>query len=79
MKLAKRPFGNTGIEVSELVFGGGAVGGILIDADDETKRQVIHKAIDGQDESQFVDYWINLIALAMNGGLATPSTLPLKR
>jgi len=46
MKLAKRPFGKTGIEVSELVFGGGAVGGILIDADDDTKRQVIDKAMD---------------------------------
>ncbi len=28
------------------MFGGGAVGGILIDADDETKRQVIRKAMD---------------------------------
>ena len=40
-----RPFGRTGLEVSELVFGGGAVGGLLIDADDGTKRQAIDRAI----------------------------------
>lgn len=40
-----RPFGNTGLEVSELVFGGGAVGGLLIDADDEIKRQAIERAL----------------------------------
>jgi D-threo-aldose 1-dehydrogenase len=40
-----RPFGRTGLEVSELVFGGGAVGGLLIDADDGTKRQTIDQAI----------------------------------
>jgi len=33
--------------VSELIFGGGAVGGLLIDADDDTKRAVIKMAIDG--------------------------------
>ncbi len=40
-----RPFGNTGIEVSELVFGGGAVGGLLIDAEDDVKRQAIDRAL----------------------------------
>ncbi len=29
-----RKFGRTGLEVSELVFGGGKVGGVLIYADD---------------------------------------------
>lgn len=40
-----RPFGSTGLEVSELIFGGGAVGGLLIDADDETKRSAITMAL----------------------------------
>ena len=41
-----RSFGSTGIEVSELVFGGGAVGGILINADDDTRRTAIARALD---------------------------------
>lgn len=40
-----RPFGTTGLEVSELVFGGGAVGGLLIDADDDTKRRAVDRAL----------------------------------
>jgi L-glyceraldehyde 3-phosphate reductase len=40
-----RPFGSTGLEVSELVFGGGAVGGLLINADDNTKQQAIERAV----------------------------------
>ena len=42
-----RDFGRTGLKVSELIFGGGAVGGILIDADDDTRRTAIRKALDG--------------------------------
>jgi aryl-alcohol dehydrogenase-like predicted oxidoreductase len=42
-----REFGKTGIMVSELIVGGGIVGGILILADDETKRAFIQKAIEG--------------------------------
>ena len=45
MKL--RRFGRTDIEISELVFGGGFVGGILIDADDDTRREAIRCALDG--------------------------------
>jgi D-threo-aldose 1-dehydrogenase len=41
-----RQFGTTGINVSELVFGGGAVGGLLINQDDETKRKAIRRALD---------------------------------
>lgn len=41
-----RRFGRTGIEISELVFGGGFVGGIVIDADDETRREAIRRALD---------------------------------
>jgi aryl-alcohol dehydrogenase-like predicted oxidoreductase len=40
-----RSFGNTGIQVSELVFGGGAVGGLLIDQDDDTRRRAIGRAL----------------------------------
>ncbi len=42
-----RPFGRTGLEVSELVFGGGFVGGILIHADDETKLAALRCGLDG--------------------------------
>lgn len=41
-----RKFGRTGLEVSEVVFGGGKVGGILIDADDDTRRKAIRRALD---------------------------------
>ena len=45
--MKRRRFGRTGIEISELVFGGGFVGGILIDADDDTRREAIRRALDG--------------------------------
>lgn len=45
MKL--RRFGRTGIEISELIFGGGFVGGIIIDADDGTRREAIRRALEG--------------------------------
>jgi len=41
-----RFFGRTGIKVSELVFGGGAVGGLLINQDDETKLRALQRALD---------------------------------
>ncbi len=41
-----REFGETGLKVSELVFGGGAVGGLLINADDETRRAAVRRALD---------------------------------
>lgn len=41
-----RPFGRTGLEISEVVFGAGFVGGIIIHADDDTRRQVIRQALD---------------------------------
>jgi L-galactose dehydrogenase/L-glyceraldehyde 3-phosphate reductase len=41
-----RPFGRTGLQVSELVFGGGWVGGILIHQDDATKRAALDRALD---------------------------------
>jgi len=42
-----RTFGRTGIQVSEVVFGGGAVGGILVHKDDATKREAIRRALAG--------------------------------
>ncbi len=41
-----RPFGRTGLEVSELIFGGGWVGGILIHQDDATKRAALKRALE---------------------------------
>lgn len=42
-----RRFGRTGIQVSEVIFGAGAVGGILIHKDDATKREAIRRAFTG--------------------------------
>lgn len=40
-----RTFGRTGLEVSELVFGGGWVGGLLIHQDDDTKLRTLRRAM----------------------------------
>jgi L-galactose dehydrogenase/L-glyceraldehyde 3-phosphate reductase len=40
-----RAFGRTGLQVSELVFGGGWVGGVLIHQDDATKLAVLKRAM----------------------------------
>lgn len=40
-----RTFGRTGISVSELVFGGGWVGGLLIHQDDDTKLRALRRAM----------------------------------
>ena len=42
-----RAFGRTGIQVSEVIFGAGAVGGIVIHKDDATKREAIRRAFAG--------------------------------
>jgi L-galactose dehydrogenase/L-glyceraldehyde 3-phosphate reductase len=42
-----RAFGRTGIQVSEVIFGAGAVGGILVHKDDATKRDAIRRALAG--------------------------------
>lgn len=44
--MKKRPFGRTGIDVSDIVFGGGWVGGLVIDQDDDTRRAAIRHALD---------------------------------
>jgi len=40
-----RRLGATGLEVSELAFGGGAVGGLLINADEATRRATVDRAL----------------------------------
>jgi D-threo-aldose 1-dehydrogenase len=40
-----RTFGRTGLQVSEVVFGGGWVGGVLIHQDDATKLSTLRRAI----------------------------------
>lgn len=42
-----RSFGKTGIQVSEIIFGAGAVGGILVYKDDATKREAVRRAFAG--------------------------------
>jgi len=46
MTMKTRTFGRTGLQVSELVFGGGWVGGVLIHQDDDTRRRVLKRALD---------------------------------
>ncbi len=41
-----RTFGRTGLQVSELVFGGGWVGGLLIHQDDATKLKTLRRAVE---------------------------------
>ena len=43
-----RKFGKTNLETSAVVFGGGFVGGIIIHADDDTRRKAIRMALDGR-------------------------------
>ena len=45
--MKQRTFGRSGIQVSEIIFGAGAVGGILIHKDDATKREAIRRAFAG--------------------------------
>jgi D-threo-aldose 1-dehydrogenase len=44
--MRKRRFGRTGLQVSELAFGGGYVGGLLILADDDTRRRALARAFE---------------------------------
>ena len=41
-----RTFGRTGLQVSELIFGGGWVGGVLIHQDDATKLKTLRRAVE---------------------------------
>lgn len=44
--MRKRRFGRTDLDVSELVFGGGWVGGLLIHQDDATKLKALRRALE---------------------------------
>ncbi|MDP6758786.1 MAG: aldo/keto reductase [Chloroflexota bacterium] len=44
--MKQRPFGKTGLQISEVIFGAGAVGGLLINADDATRRAALWLALD---------------------------------
>jgi L-galactose dehydrogenase/L-glyceraldehyde 3-phosphate reductase len=71
-----RTFGRSGIRISEVVFGGGAVGGILVHKDDATKREAIRRALGGGIN------WIDTAAQYGNGkseealGWLLPGTAP---
>ncbi|MBM3341668.1 MAG: aldo/keto reductase [Betaproteobacteria bacterium] len=45
--MKQRTFGRSGLAVSEIIFGAGAVGGIVIYKDDATKREAIRRAMAG--------------------------------
>ena len=45
--MKQRTFGRSGIQVSEIIFGAGAVGGVIIHKDDATKREAIRRALAG--------------------------------
>lgn len=44
--MEKRRFGRTGLEISEIVLGAGAVGGLIINASDDDKRQAVRMCLD---------------------------------
>lgn len=44
--MQSRRFGRTGLRVSEVVFGGGWVGGVLIHTDEATRRAAFRRALD---------------------------------
>lgn len=41
-----RRFGRTGLQIPEVVFGGGYVGGVIFLADEATRRKVLHRALE---------------------------------
>lgn len=59
--MRKRRFGRTGLLVSELVFGGGWVGGILIHAEEAVRLQALRRAV-----AAGID-WVDTAALYGNG------------
>jgi L-galactose dehydrogenase/L-glyceraldehyde 3-phosphate reductase len=45
--MKRKRLGRTGLEISEIVLGGGYVGGVFLHADDDTRRAVLRTAVDG--------------------------------
>src|SRR5216683_2201530 len=44
--MQQRPLGNTGLDVSALGFGCGAVGGLMVRGDADEQRQAVTRALD---------------------------------
>src|SRR5439155_4147581 len=55
------PLGRTGLQISEIAFGGGVTGGILINADEATRQAALARAIAGSIN------WIDTAALYGDG------------
>ena len=45
--MRKSVFGRTGLEISEIAFGGGVTGGILINASEATRWAALQRAVAG--------------------------------
>ncbi len=45
--MKRKRLGRTGLDISEIVLGGGYVGGVFLHADDDTRRAVLRTAVDG--------------------------------
>lgn len=56
-----RRLGRTELQISELVFGGGFVGGLLVLADDDTKREALRRYVDAGGN------WIDTAAIYAQG------------
>jgi aryl-alcohol dehydrogenase-like predicted oxidoreductase len=41
-----RKFGSTGIDISEIVFGTGAVGGVVFQTDRDTRIEAVRRGLD---------------------------------
>jgi aryl-alcohol dehydrogenase-like predicted oxidoreductase len=59
--MRKTYFGRTGLEISELAFGGGVTGGILINADEATRYNALRRAV------SFGINWIDTAPIYGNG------------
>jgi len=63
--MQRRRFGRTGLQVSELTFGGGWVGGLLIRGSEQDREAVLNAAIDAGIN------WVDTAALYGNGASET--------
>ena len=59
--MSKGYFGRTGLEISELAFGGGVTGGNLVNADEATRHKALQRAV-----SAGVN-WIDTASIYGNG------------
>ena len=72
----KQRLGKTDIDVSQLVFGGGYVGGLLLHQDDETKRFINKDKIISDEKLVFLKAISNTIRSGMNiVGVSTPEQM----